>query len=185
MISLPPQVLTVSDILHTPSKGFGAHQIGIFLNIVLYIVALGTMSARGILENPALFAGYDVTPWECIEDYIDIALSYGTNAFIFHHHLMSMFEHTMSNAGNYENNNTIEFFFSLTQWSYHQLTMLLLYDLPPFTKRRTQDVQLVDIGTIHSRPPGRTLRAQHCRKESSETIAAACKAILRSNPLKT
>ncbi|KAG0029024.1 tRNA-dihydrouridine(20a/20b) synthase [NAD(P)+]-like protein [Podila clonocystis] len=58
----------------------------------------GTMSARGILENPALFAGYDVTPWECIEDYVDIALSYGTNAFIFHHHLMSMFEHTMSNA---------------------------------------------------------------------------------------
>ncbi|KAF9431248.1 tRNA-dihydrouridine(20a/20b) synthase [NAD(P)+]-like protein [Podila epigama] len=58
----------------------------------------GTMSARGILENPALFAGYDVTPWECIEDYVDLALSCGTNAFIFHHHLMSMFEHSMSNA---------------------------------------------------------------------------------------
>ncbi|KAF9982560.1 tRNA-dihydrouridine(20a/20b) synthase [NAD(P)+]-like protein [Mortierella antarctica] len=58
----------------------------------------GTMSARGILENPALFAGHTVTPWECIEDYVDLALSYGTNAFIFHHHLMYMFEGTMSNA---------------------------------------------------------------------------------------
>lgn len=57
------------------------------------------MSARGILENPALFAGHTVTPWECIEDYVDLALSYGTNAFIFHHHLMYMFEKTMSNAG--------------------------------------------------------------------------------------
>ncbi|ORZ26823.1 hypothetical protein BCR41DRAFT_376887 [Lobosporangium transversale] len=58
----------------------------------------GTMSARGILENPALFAGYDVTPWECVEDYVDLALSYGTNAFIFHHHLMFMLEKSMSNA---------------------------------------------------------------------------------------
>ncbi|KAF9283616.1 tRNA-dihydrouridine(20a/20b) synthase [NAD(P)+]-like protein [Linnemannia elongata] len=58
----------------------------------------GTMSARGILENPALYAGHTVTPWECIEDYVDLALSYGTNAFIFHHHLMYMFEKAMSNA---------------------------------------------------------------------------------------
>ncbi|KAG0313715.1 tRNA-dihydrouridine(20a/20b) synthase [NAD(P)+]-like protein [Dissophora globulifera] len=58
----------------------------------------GTMSARGILENPALFAGYKFTPWECVEDYVDLALSYGTNAFIFHHHLMYMLEKTMSNA---------------------------------------------------------------------------------------
>ncbi|KAG0360810.1 hypothetical protein BC939DRAFT_470483 [Gamsiella multidivaricata] len=58
----------------------------------------GTMAARGILENPALFAGHTTTPWECIEDYVDLALSYGTNAFIFHHHLMYMFERSMSNA---------------------------------------------------------------------------------------
>ncbi|KAG0218147.1 tRNA-dihydrouridine(20a/20b) synthase [NAD(P)+]-like protein [Mortierella sp. GBA43] len=58
----------------------------------------GTMAARGILENPALFAGYETTPWECIENYVDLALSYGTNAFIFHHHLMYMFERSMSNA---------------------------------------------------------------------------------------
>lgn len=27
----------------------------------------GVMSARGLLRNPALFAGYEYTPWECIE----------------------------------------------------------------------------------------------------------------------
>ncbi|CAO3566867.1 unnamed protein product [Mortierella alpina] len=79
---------------------------------------LGTMSARGILENPALFAGHKVTPWECIEDYVDLALSYGTNAFIFHHHLMYMFEGTMSNAGKRS-----KFFFDI-------LTRLI-YRFPP------------------------------------------------------
>lgn len=82
------------------------------------------MSARGILENPALFAGYDVTPWECIEDYVDIALSYGTNAFIFHHHLMSMFEHTMSNAGKYK-------IWSQSSFLINRLTSLFLFFLSP------------------------------------------------------
>ncbi|CAM0136788.1 unnamed protein product [Umbelopsis sp. WA50703] len=58
----------------------------------------GVMSARGLLRNPALFAGYDYTPWECIERYIHLAVGYGTNHFIFHHHLMFMFEDVMSNS---------------------------------------------------------------------------------------
>lgn len=58
----------------------------------------GVMSARGLLQNPALFAGYETTPWECIEDYVKLAIGYGTNSFIFHHHLMFMFEDIMSNA---------------------------------------------------------------------------------------
>ncbi|ORZ00254.1 hypothetical protein BCR43DRAFT_484903 [Syncephalastrum racemosum] len=58
----------------------------------------GVMSARGLLQNPALFAGYEQTPWECIEDYVRLALGYGTNTFIFHHHLMFMFEDIMSKA---------------------------------------------------------------------------------------
>ncbi|RUS16909.1 hypothetical protein BC937DRAFT_90659 [Endogone sp. FLAS-F59071] len=58
----------------------------------------GVMTARGILQNPALFAGHSHTPWECIERYIKLALGYGTNTFIFHHHLMYMFEGVMSNA---------------------------------------------------------------------------------------
>ncbi|CDH59923.1 trna-dihydrouridine(20a 20b) synthase [Lichtheimia corymbifera JMRC:FSU:9682] len=58
----------------------------------------GVMSARGLLQNPAFFSGYEYTPWECIEEYVHLALGYGTNHFIFHHHLMYMFEDIMSNA---------------------------------------------------------------------------------------
>ena len=47
----------------------------------------GVMSARGLLKNPALFAGYDFTPWDCIENFIRLSIAYGTNHFIFHHHL--------------------------------------------------------------------------------------------------
>lgn len=34
----------------------------------------GIMAARGILENPALFAGYDVTPKECVRAFIGHAV---------------------------------------------------------------------------------------------------------------
>jgi len=47
----------------------------------------GVMSARGILENPALFSGYNRTPWECVEKFMRLSLDYGNNFFIFHHHL--------------------------------------------------------------------------------------------------
>ncbi|CAG8567060.1 3900_t:CDS:2 [Acaulospora morrowiae] len=58
----------------------------------------GVMSARGLLKNPALFAGFESTPWECIRKFVELSLNYGTNHFIFHHHLMYMFEDVMSNA---------------------------------------------------------------------------------------
>lgn len=50
----------------------------------------GVMTARALLENPALFAGYDQTPWECIEKFIRYSLEYGTQSSIFHHHLAKM-----------------------------------------------------------------------------------------------
>ncbi|KAJ2570369.1 tRNA dihydrouridine synthase [Coemansia sp. RSA 1807] len=56
----------------------------------------GVMSARGLLQNPALFAGYAETPLDCVEKYINLALAYGTPTFIFHHHLMYMMESMMS-----------------------------------------------------------------------------------------
>ena len=50
----------------------------------------GVMAARGILENPALYAGYESTPWGCVERYVNYALSYGSNLHIFQHHLVEM-----------------------------------------------------------------------------------------------
>jgi len=51
------------------------------------------MAARGMLENPALYAGYDRTPWGCVERYVNYSLSYGLNSHIFQHHLAEMTGH--------------------------------------------------------------------------------------------
>ncbi|EGC35795.1 hypothetical protein DICPUDRAFT_151810 [Dictyostelium purpureum] len=51
----------------------------------------GVMAARGLLSNPALFMGYDKTPIECIEDFINIYSEYGgLHPIIFHRHLIYM-----------------------------------------------------------------------------------------------
>ena len=31
------------------------------------------MAARGILQNPAMYAGYDETPLECVKDWVSIS----------------------------------------------------------------------------------------------------------------
>ncbi|XP_033745315.1 LOW QUALITY PROTEIN: tRNA-dihydrouridine(20a/20b) synthase [NAD(P)+]-like [Pecten maximus] len=52
----------------------------------------GVMSARGMLENPAMFAGYDTTPLSCIKDWMELAISVGTPYQCFHNHLIYMME---------------------------------------------------------------------------------------------
>ncbi|XP_066911737.1 tRNA-dihydrouridine(20a/20b) synthase [NAD(P)+]-like [Clytia hemisphaerica] len=58
----------------------------------------GVMAAQGMLNNPAMYAGYDITPMQCVEDWMDIALRLGTPFRTFHHHLMYMTDswHTKS-----------------------------------------------------------------------------------------
>ncbi|KAL4226452.1 tRNA-dihydrouridine(20a/20b) synthase [NAD(P)+]-like protein [Mactra antiquata] len=58
----------------------------------------GVMSARGMLENPAMFAGYNHTPIHCIKDWVDLSTKYGNAHTIFHHHLMYMCENVMSRS---------------------------------------------------------------------------------------
>ena len=50
----------------------------------------GVMTARALLENPALFAGHERTPWECVDRFVQYSLEYGTQSAIFHHHLAKM-----------------------------------------------------------------------------------------------
>lgn len=50
----------------------------------------GVMAARALLENPALFAGYVCTPWECIDRFIRYSMEYGTTGHVLHHHLTKM-----------------------------------------------------------------------------------------------
>ncbi|XP_063845447.1 tRNA-dihydrouridine(20a/20b) synthase [NAD(P)+]-like isoform X2 [Scylla paramamosain] len=58
----------------------------------------GIMTARGILENPALYAGHTHTPLECVREWVHLALSTGTPFTCFHHHLIYMLEHTLTRA---------------------------------------------------------------------------------------
>ncbi|KAJ3021837.1 UNVERIFIED_CONTAM: tRNA-dihydrouridine(20a/20b) synthase [NAD(P)+]-like protein [Siphonaria sp. JEL0065] len=56
----------------------------------------GVMAARGLLENPALFSGFKTTPIHAVEAYTRLAIGYGTNYFVMHHHLMMMTEKSMT-----------------------------------------------------------------------------------------
>lgn len=52
----------------------------------------GIMVARGILTNPALFAGFPVTPVDCIAQWVALGLQFEPNFQVFHHHLNFMLE---------------------------------------------------------------------------------------------
>ncbi|KAG8439919.1 hypothetical protein GDO86_005910 [Hymenochirus boettgeri] len=56
----------------------------------------GVMAARGLLANPAMFAGHEETPLACIQDWVNVALELGTPFTCFHHHLMYMLERITS-----------------------------------------------------------------------------------------
>ena len=67
------------------------------LCVVCFISSLnstvsGVMAARGILENPAMYAGHSSTPHSCIQDWVDISLSHGLSHTLFHRHLIHMLE---------------------------------------------------------------------------------------------
>ncbi|KAJ3153390.1 tRNA-dihydrouridine(20a/20b) synthase [NAD(P)+]-like protein [Geranomyces michiganensis] len=66
--------------------------------IVAHTRTDGVMAARGLLENPALFAGYKHTPMSAVQDFVRLSTAYGSVHFIFHHHLMYMLESSMSRA---------------------------------------------------------------------------------------
>ena len=55
----------------------------------------GVMSARGMLSNPALFAGFNKTPLSCVQDWINISQDLQTPFNCFHHHLVFMLEQTL------------------------------------------------------------------------------------------
>ncbi|XP_033120289.1 tRNA-dihydrouridine(20a/20b) synthase [NAD(P)+]-like [Anneissia japonica] len=56
----------------------------------------GVMAARGMLQNPAMYAGYENTPLQCVQDWVDIAVGLGTPFPCFHYHLIAMMERVTS-----------------------------------------------------------------------------------------
>lgn len=56
----------------------------------------GVMSVRGILSNPAIFAGYDTTPWRAVEIFWDYAMAYGLPFQLIQHHMNEMLNFELS-----------------------------------------------------------------------------------------
>lgn len=55
----------------------------------------GVMAARGLLENPAFYAGHDYTPKECVASWLRLSIDTGTQFSCFHHHLSYMLEKSL------------------------------------------------------------------------------------------
>ena len=45
-----------------------------FNSYSLFFRLVGVMAARGIMRNPAMYAGYDETPHQCIQDWVSLLL---------------------------------------------------------------------------------------------------------------
>lgn len=58
----------------------------------------GVMAVRGILANPALFAGYSKAPWGCVERFVEYATAFGLPYRLTQHHLACMLEGQISKA---------------------------------------------------------------------------------------
>ncbi|XP_048742778.2 tRNA-dihydrouridine(20a/20b) synthase [NAD(P)+]-like isoform X1 [Ostrea edulis] len=58
----------------------------------------GVMAARGILQNPAMYSGFENAPLQCVQDWIDIAMYSGVTYPIFHQHLIFMMERLFCRA---------------------------------------------------------------------------------------
>ncbi|XP_055542459.1 tRNA-dihydrouridine(20a/20b) synthase [NAD(P)+]-like isoform X2 [Wyeomyia smithii] len=67
----------------------------------------GVMAARGILSNPAMFAGYEKTPLECIQKWLNITTEADTDITFqaMHHHLTFMAESLLTRQQRVEFNN--------------------------------------------------------------------------------
>ncbi|EDK45516.1 tRNA-dihydrouridine synthase 4 [Lodderomyces elongisporus NRRL YB-4239] len=55
----------------------------------------GVMSARGILANPALFQGFNQTPWSAVEVFMHLTTCYGLPYKLSQHHVAQMMENML------------------------------------------------------------------------------------------
>ena len=63
-----------------------------YLLLKAFLPLTGGMAARGILDNPAMYAGYTSTPLQCVQDWVNIAMATGVTCTQFHHHLIHMLD---------------------------------------------------------------------------------------------
>lgn len=68
----------------------------VITSLFCFLFLQGVMAARGLLANPAMFAGFEDTPLKCIWDWVDISIEQGTPFTCFHRHLIYMMERVSS-----------------------------------------------------------------------------------------
>lgn len=81
-----------------------------------YTGARGAMSARGLLANPALFAGEPHTPREAVRRFVDYAMKWSLPTSLLHRHLAYMLEDTMSSRAESIYFNTLASPASILDW---------------------------------------------------------------------
>uniref|UniRef100_A0A060T2F9 tRNA-dihydrouridine synthase n=1 Tax=Blastobotrys adeninivorans TaxID=409370 RepID=A0A060T2F9_BLAAD len=98
--STPPNLEAIKLIKDTVSipvvangDAFGTESVE---NIVKKTGVDGVMAARGILSNPAMFAGFNSTPWKAIELFWDYATGYGLPFRLIQHHFSEMLDGVLS-----------------------------------------------------------------------------------------
>uniref|UniRef100_A0A915PLC9 DUS-like FMN-binding domain-containing protein n=1 Tax=Setaria digitata TaxID=48799 RepID=A0A915PLC9_9BILA len=68
------------------------------LKVAKYTGVDGVMSANGLLENPAMFAGYTSTPKQCVADWVRLATEHGCPFDLFHQQLIFMLRSSLSSG---------------------------------------------------------------------------------------
>lgn len=92
-------IRTVKDSLHIPVVANGDIKNLADVAMVTETTGVdGVMSARGILANPAMYAGFEHTPVQCVYDWLDISTSLGSPFQCFHHHLIYMMDKLLNRA---------------------------------------------------------------------------------------
>ncbi|KAN0065521.1 tRNA dihydrouridine synthase [Thecaphora frezii] len=81
-----------------------------------YTGASGAMSARGLLANPALFAGYDTTPAEAISLFTTLATNWSLHTALAHRHLAYMLESSFENRSEAIHFNSLNSVPAMTDW---------------------------------------------------------------------
>jgi len=86
-------------------------------HIAEYTGADGVMSARGVLSNPALFAGFDICPWGCVEKFVHYCIEFGGLPFqLVQHHIFCMFENMKVNKNHMKTLMMTKNMFELLDW---------------------------------------------------------------------
>lgn len=77
----------------------------------------GVMAARGLLENPALFAGHTRTPWGALERFLYYNVRYGPMPFaLVLYHVGEMLRHTMTKRERAEMTRSVGCMVELLDW---------------------------------------------------------------------